>query len=186
MSSRKNGDTANQERYVYNRDIFKNNEIIDWDDWADVMGIDIASSGDGDARVAYVQTRNQIKTQINRMAQSRIANWRLCTKERGKSVIKLCDSDVVNNEIPVRCKRIGQHLAATGKEARAFSEIVGLPSKEKKLSKEIEVVVAAASLVISGHIEKMKIAPNIKQQLLDLLDLKADNDVDDSWKRVNK
>ena len=52
---------TNQERYVYNRDNYEDGEIINWDDWAESMGIDAAEQDDKLEWNEYVRIRNSIK-----------------------------------------------------------------------------------------------------------------------------
>ena len=165
---------TNQERYVFNRDTYNDKDQILWDDWASDMGLDVPQKEDKLEWIAYVQLRNSTKMSINRMAQSRKANWRLVTFDRGKSIRKLCNVNLINNEVPERAKRIGQHISSARKETELFAEIEKLSAANKKYCKEIGAVLLGAAMFISGNIAKMNIDTETKEQLLLLLDLKAD------------
>ena len=166
---------TNQERYVFNRDEYSDKDQILWDDWAGDMDIDVPQEEDKLEWIAYVQRRNSTRMSINRMAQSRKANWRLVSFDRGKSIRKLRNVSLIKNEVPERAKRIGQHLSSARKETELFSEIEKLSAANKKYCKEIGAVLLGAAMFISGNIAKMSIDTETKQQLLNLLDLKADD-----------
>ena len=113
------------------------------------------------------------------MAQNRSANWRLVIHSAGETIRKDVNSELINNDIPTRTKRIVQHMISAKTEINAFSGIDNLSANDMKYCRDMVSVLIGAASFIYGSIKNLKaLTKDDKQRLLALVDMGADESID--------
>ena len=184
-----------KEAYVWCRDDMKFKDPQNWEDWCPQVGVEVpqyildkedeteeekAELGEEyEPRYAYVAKRNQRKKAVNEFARKEKQNWRICSYTHGRSIVKYQNGDLVELDVPVRYKRIAQHMEKARDEFEALYDAIedeAIEKEDRQLLKSSKDLLLGAMMTIRGSIQALKlIPPNIKKSLLDFFDIEREN-----------
>lgn len=156
---------------------------IEWDDLASKYFMMQPVPVESPVRNKYIDSRNKMMKNINRMAMVNREGWRLRVYRRGHSVVKESKSSMVESEVVRRFARIGSAFRMIYTALGPMIMSRGITEKDKMIIRQMINIQDGFAITMRGLASQLQVDGQVMQQIQNQIpDATSDNHVQDGTK----